>query len=164
MNDIEYGWIDKDKKKHSIVDEAYSDNYILQNPREVIKNKIGVCWDQVELERYYLKANDWNIKTYFLVHYDENKCPTHTFLTYEKDNHYYWLEHAWESFQGIHEYKSLKELLLDIKSKFITYELNNNYKKENLILYEYKKPKYHISVQDFYKHCESGSKINLENL
>lgn len=164
MDDIEYGWIDKHNEKHSIVDESYSNNYILQNPREVIKNKVGVCWDQVELERYYLKANNWNIKTYFLVHYDENKCPTHTFLTYEKNNHYYWLEHAWESFKGIHEYKTLKELLLDIKNKFIKYELNSNYKKENLVLYEYKRPKYHISVQEFYKHCESGSIVNLENL
>ena len=94
MKDIEYGWIDKNNNKHSVVDETYSDNYILQSPNEVIKNKIGVCWDQVELERYYFKGNDWNVKTYFLVHYDGDKCPTHTFLTFEKNNKYYWFEHS----------------------------------------------------------------------
>ena len=156
MNNIEYGWIDKNNNKHNIVDKTYSDNYILQSPNEVIKNKLGVCWDQVELERYYFKSNNWNVKTYFLVHYDGNKCPTHTFLTFEKNKKYYWLEHSWERFRGIHEYKYLKELLFDIKEKFIKYELNNQYEKDNLLLYEYPKPKYHISVQEFYNHCENN--------
>ena len=164
MKDIEYGWIDKNNNKHSVVDETYSDNYILQSPNEVIKNKIGVCWDQVELERYYFKGNDWNIKTYFLVHYDGDKCPTHTFLTFEKNNKYYWFEHSWERFRGIHEYQSLKELLFDIRDKFIKYELDNDFVSENLVLHEYKKPKYHISVQEFYNHCDCGTYIDFEQL
>lgn len=159
MKDIEYGWIDKHNNKHNIVNDEYANNYILQSPNEVIKNKIGVCWDQVELERYYFKGNDWNVKTYFIVHDDGNKCPTHTFLTYEKNNKYYWFEHSWERFRGIHEYNSLKELLNDIKDKFIKYELCDNYVLENLMLYEYKKPKYHISTQEFYDHCNNGINI-----
>ncbi len=163
MKNIAYGWIDKENKRHTLVDETYSDNYILQSPNEIIKNKIGVCWDQVELERYYFKGNDWNIKTYFLVHYDGNKCPTHTFLTFEKNNKYYWFEHSWEKFKGIHEYNSIKELFIDIRDKFIKYELDNNYIAENLVLYEYKKPKYHISVQEFYNHCEHGTYMDYKN-
>lgn len=164
MKNIEYGWIDKNNNKHNFVDETYSNNYILQSPNEVIKNKIGVCWDQVELERYYFKGNDWNIKTYFLVYYDGDKCPTHTFLTFEKNNKYYWFEHSWESFRGIHEYESLKKMLLDIRDKFIKHELNNDYVSKNLVLHEYKKPKYHISVQEFYNHCDYGRYINFEEL
>lgn len=164
MKDIEYGWIDKNNNKHNIVDESYSNNYILQNPKEIIKNKIGVCWDQVELERYYFKGNDWNVKTFFLVHYDGGNCPTHTFLTYEKNNKYYWFEHSWERFRGIHEYKNLKELLLDIRDKFIKYDLDNKYEKDNLVLHEYKKPKYHISTQEFYNHCDYGKYIDFELL
>lgn len=164
MENIEYGWMDKTNNKHNIVDESYSDNYILQSPKEISKNKIGVCWDQVELERYYFKGNDWNIKTYFIVHYDNDKCPTHTFLTFEKNNKYYWFEHSWERFKGIHEYNSLKDLLIDVRNKFIKYELNNNYNKNNLCLYNYKKPKYHLSVLEFYKHCEAGINISLEDM
>lgn len=164
MNAIDYGWLSKDNKIYSNVDETFSNNYILQSPKEIIKNKIGICWDQVELERYYFKANDWNIKTYFLVHYDGDKCPTHTFLTYEKNNKYYWFEHSWERFRGIHEYKSLKELLFDIRNKFIKYELDNDYVVGNLVLHEYKKPKYHISVQEFYIHCDYGKYIDLDTL
>lgn len=164
MNDIEYGWLAKDNKIHNNVDETFSSNYILQNPKEVIMNKVGVCWDQVELERYYFKSNPWNIKTYFIVHYDNDKCPTHTFLTYEKENRYYWFEHSWEKFRGIHEYDSLKELLLDVRDKFIKYELNNQYISENLALHEYKKPKYHISVQEFYNHCDNGKYVDFNTL
>ena len=164
MENIGYGWVDKQGIKHNIDDESYSDNYILQSPKEIIKNKVGVCWDQVELERYYFKGNTWNIKTYFIVHYDDDKCPTHTFLTFEKNNKYYWFEHSWERFRGIHEYKTLKELLLDIQDKFIKYELNNNYNKNNLFIYHYKKPKYHLNVLEFYKHCENGINITLEDM
>ena len=163
MKNIEYGYVDKNNNKYSIVDETFSDNYILQSPNEVIKSRIGVCWDQVELERYYFKGNGLNIKTYFIVHYDNDKCPTHTFLTFEKDNKYYWFEHSWEIFSGIHEYATLKDLLLDVRDKFIKYELNNNYIKENLCIYDYKKPKYHLSVLEFYKHCESGINISMED-
>ena len=158
LEQIEYGWVDDEKKKHLTIDETFSKKYRLQSPKEIIENKIGVCWDQVELERYYFKGYQ-NIKTYFIVHYDNDKCPTHTFLTYQKDNKYYWFEHAWEKWKGIHEYSSLEELLLDVKEKFILDELKNNYNKNNLCLYEYKKPKSNITVEEYYKHCEQGKKI-----
>lgn len=164
MKTIEYGWIDKNNNKHNIIDETFSDNYILQSPNEIIKNKIGVCWDQVELERFYFNEKNWDVKTYFLVHYNGNKCPTHTFLTFEKNNRYYWFEHSWERFRGIHEYKSLKELLFDVRDKFIKYELNNQYNLNNLVLHEYKQPEYHITVQEFFNHCDYGTYIDFEEL
>ena len=164
MKDIEYGWLDKKSRLRKIVDASYSDNYILQSPKEVIENKIGVCWDQVELERYYFKGSDWNIKTFFLVYYDNENCPTHTFLTFEKNNKYYWFEHAWEIVRGIHEYKTLKDLLLDVKDKFIKEELHNTYEKDKLALHEYKKPKYHSKTEEFYKHCECGKQIDFKSL
>ena len=163
MNDISYGFMDKNKKIHQNFNESFVNDYILQTPNEIIKNKVGTCWDQVELERYYLKNNQINIKTYFLVYYDEKNCPTHTFLTYEKNNKYYWFEHAWEKYKGIHEYSNKKELLVDIKKKFIKSELNNKVLINNLVLYEYKKPPKNLTVQQFYKHCESGKKVTLND-
>ena len=164
MQNIDYGWLDKNGNKHRVADEKISNNYMLQNPKEIIKNKIGVCWDQVELERYYFKGNDWNVKTYFIVYYDGGKCPTHTFLTYEKNDKYFWFEHSWKRFEGIHEYNTKKDLLLDVRDKFIRYELSNQCDSENIVLYEYKKPKYHITILEFFKHCESGVKILLEDI
>ena len=164
LNKIEYGWIDHNHHKHNVVNETFSNCYILQSPKEVIKNKVGVCWDQVELERYYFKGNDWNIKTFFLVYYDNKNCPSHTFLTFEKNGKFYWFEHSYQIYRGIHEYNSKKELFLDVKNKFIEHRLENNYIDSKLVLHEYKKPKYGISVPEFYQHCDFGRYIDFKEL
>lgn len=164
MKDIHYGWMDKNHHKHTVVDEKFSADYILASPNEVVRNKIGICWDQVELERYYFKANTWNVKTYFIVHYDGDQCPSHTFLTFEKNHKFYWFEHSWEIFRGIHEYHTRKDLLLDVRNKFIEHELHYQYVQKQLVLYEYRKPKFHISVQDFYQHCDEGRTIDFNEL
>ncbi len=161
LNEISYGWIDKENNIHDLVNEDFSKLYKLQSPEEVLTNKVGVCWDQVELERSIFTKENYKIKTYFICHYDNASCPTHTFLVYEKNNKFYWFEHSWEIFRGIHEYNSIYELLSDVKEKFIKYELNNNYNKYNLLLREYSKPKYGISVIEFYKHCEENEIINI---
>lgn len=160
IDEIEYGWIDIYNNKNYKVDNKFSDNYKLQSPDEIKKNKIGVCWDQVELERYYFKNSGYKINTYIIVHYDNDKCPSHTFLVYERDDFYYWFEHSWERFKGIYKYKNINELLYDVKNKFIKFELDNQFNENNLILREYKKPKFNISTKEFYKHCENGKIIS----
>lgn len=160
MNEIEYGWVDSYNNKNYELDDKFSDNYKLQSPDEIRKNKIGICWDQVELERYYFKNSGYRISTYAIVYYDNDMCPTHTFLVYEIDNKYYWFEHSWGKFKGIHKYENINDLLIDVKNKFIKFELDNKFNENNLILREYKKPKYNISVMDFYKHFESGKVIS----
>ena len=161
MNTINYGWVDKKGIKHINDFETFSSDYILQSPEELINNKIGVCWDQVELERAYFK-NYKSVKTFFIVHYDNNKCPTHTFLTYKKDNNYYWFEHSWEKLRGIHKYNSEKDLLIEVRQYFIKYELKNKYDEDSLIIREYTKPKYNISVQEIFSHCEKGKEIKIK--
>ncbi len=160
MDTINYGWIDKNGIKHIDDFKTFSDDYILQSPEELINNKIGICWDQVELERECFK-NYKSLKTFFLVHYDNDICPTHTFLTYEKDNKYYWFEHSWKKFKGIHEYNSLNDLLINVKQYFVEFELKNNYDENNLIMRKYTKPKYNITAQGFFKHCGKGEVIKI---
>jgi len=145
MDDIEYGF--KDKK-------------ILNPPKDVIKNKLGVCFEQVELERYYFKGYD--TKTYFIAYKDDAKFHTHTFLVFKKDNKYYWFEHAYERFKGVSEYISLSELLIDVKSKFIKDTLNNNYDNDKLLMYEYQKPLFPLTIDEFFDHCFNGKKIELK--
>lgn len=161
MKDIEYGWVDEQNNKYMKVDDSFKDKYILQSPKDILKSKVGVCWDQVELERYFFKNYVPSVKTFFIVYDDNDKCPTHTFLTFEKNNKFYWFEHSWEIFRGIHEYTSLNQLLLDIKNKFVSCELHGNYEKTNLYIYEYSKTKYHIGTQEFFNHCSSNININI---
>lgn len=160
MDSIEYGYVDKNDCKHANIDEYFAHKYKLQSPQELIKSHLGVCWDQVELERYYFKNYFYPIKTYFIINQDGNKCPTHTFLTIGKNNKYYWFEHAWEKYKGIHEYRTLKALLIDIKDKFIK-DLEEK-EEINILLFEYKKPKSGLSVEDYFKYTMNSKQIEME--
>ena len=147
MNDIKYGYLDINGNIHFDIDEAFDNKYKLQSPNETLNNKVGVCWDQVELERYLFDKKNIKFNTYFIVYYSDNICPTHTFLIYKIDNDYYWFEHSWEKYRGIRKYSSENSALNDIKEKFINDELNNNYDDTNLFILE------------FYHHCENGEKV-----
>ncbi len=158
MNNISYGWVSKNKEIRGNTNTNFFNDFLFQTPKELIKSKIGICWEQVELERYYLQHNNWDLKTYFIV-YNSHECPTHTFLTFKKANLYYWFEHSWEEYAGIHTYDTLEKLLTDVKNKFVKSMLKNKCNISKLALYEYSKPKKHINVTDFFTHCEQG--INL---
>ena len=160
MNSINYGWIDKLGQKHFEDFEDFLSQYVLQSPRQLIKSKLGVCWDQVELERYYFNKINKNVETFFIVYYDNKIFPTHTFLTFKRGNKYCWFEHSWERFRGIYEYNTKEELLLDVRKKFCEFELSNKFDKNNLKIFKYDKPKYNISVNQFFKHCETGISVN----
>lgn len=113
MDDIEYGFLDEcgnniidyDPKKW---DEEFYEFYYLLSPEELLDKKCGVCWDQVELERKIFEENHICVQTYFICTYDGDNLPSHTFLTYEKDNSFYWFEHSWGIYKGIHKYNTKK--------------------------------------------------------
>lgn len=164
IEQIEYGF--KDSKGKNIINDLKKWNsdfckfYYLQTPEELLNTKCGVCWDQVELERKLFYDNSINLKTYFIYIMDGDKLPLHTFLVYIYNKRYYWFEHSWNEYKGIHEYNSVEELFSDVIYKF---KLSHNEvrKNSNLFLYEYEKPKYHISCDDFYKYIETQKLINF---
>lgn len=156
MSDIEYGWMDNNLFGHIGAEQIFSKNYVLQSPDQIIENRLGVCWDLVELERLFCENNKLNFETYFIVYYDDDKCPTHTFLIYELDNKWYWFENSWEKYRGIHQFSDKQELLEDVRNKFIQDLPDEKLNYINLVLYKYDKPKYGISVIEFYHHCENG--------
>ena len=159
MDNISYGWKSKTNQLKTNIDDTFFNEYELETPKEVIKNKIGVCWDQVELERYYFRNQCLELQTYFIVYYGSNKCPTHTFLTLKKDGTYYWFEHSWAKYRGIYAYSSKKALLNDVKAKFIPDFLPSKYNPNNIAIYPYSKPKSHLSAKDFFTHCENNPNI-----
>lgn len=162
LETIEYGF--KDNEGNNIMKddnkwEEFAEFYYLLSPEELLDKKCGVCWDQVELERVLFEKEKIDYKTYF-IYLDDNKIkPSHTFLTYSVDNKYFWFEHAWEIYKGIHEYRDEKDMLEDIKNKFIDSRKDEVDKDFTLYLYEYKQPKYHISCDEFYKYIETQNKI-----
>lgn len=163
MDKIEYGFLDVNGDKHLGTLEGFVDLYRLQSPKSVLENKVGVCWDQVELERYLLDEEQIEHWTFFIVQYTDNICPTHTFIIYkDKENgKYVWFEHSWESMRGVYTYDSLEEALKDVKSKYIEDQLKDAYDEDRLVIYEYEKVEPGTSVKGFFEHCEKGKKIDL---
>lgn len=164
LNDIEYGYVDKNQNIHSDDvknwDSNFGNKYRLQSPEELIKNKYGLCWDQVELERYYLEQKNIESKSYFIIAYDGNHEQTHTFIVVKEDK-YYWLEHSWQPYRGIHEYNSLSDLLNDVKTEFEKSVELQNIKDYDLVIYEYSKPKFNLNCTEFMEHCAKGTNINI---
>ena len=166
LDDIEYGF--KDKNGNNLInsklwDKDFSKFYFLLSPEELLYSKCGVCWDQVELERKLFSDVNIDCDTYFIYIDDNNNLPSHTFLTFQLNNKYYWFEHAWYDMKGIHEYSSLDALLNDVKSKFIDsrkneINLNLNHK---CFIYKYNQPKYHINCDEFYEYIKTQMKINI---
>lgn len=165
MNNIEYGF--KDEKGKNILNydlEKWNNDfeifYYLQSPDELLKSKCGVCWDQVELERKLFLDNNIDICTYFVFIDDKNMLPSHTFLTFKNGKYVYWFEHSWAKYKGIHKYDNKSDLLKDIINKFKDDhpEINTHSK---IYLYEYQKPKNHISCNEFYKYIETQQNINI---
>ena len=160
MDSIEYGF--KDKSGENIInvdpqkwDADFDKFYYLQTADELLKSKCGVCWDQVELERKLFEDKNIECKTYFIYIVDDDMLPSHTFLTYVDSGKHYWFEHSWNTYRGIHEYESEDALLLDVKEKFLSehgFSSNNSF---SLYIYEYDKPKEHISCNEFYKYIET---------
>lgn len=170
QNKISYGWIDKIGNTHNGVNRAL--DYCLQSPKELLTNKIGICWDNTELCRSFFETmTHLQIETYYLFYEDNAGCPSHTILVFYKNNKVYWFEPMFNNSpnnnSGIHEYNDIKTLLKDFENKFIKYSLYqksipNNYLKQNLKLYQYDKPRYHINGYEMREHINQSKEIILK--
>ncbi len=101
-------------------------------------------------------------KGYALIGNVVTKLRFSEYLTFEKNNKHYWLEHLWNICKGIHKYNTKEVLLLDVRKKFIQYELNNKYEKQNLVLYNTQN---NTKSQNSIPQCRSSIVIvKMENL
>lgn len=159
LQNIDYGYMDMDKNVNHEIDSGFKKKYILSSPEDVLKNEVGTCYDIVELERVYFKNLGLKFQTYFMVYYESKKIFTHTFVVYEENEKFYWFEYAWAKNRGIHEYMSLYDLLTDVRDHFKKFNNLKFMDLDYLCVYKYKKPKFHIGLKDFYKHCENGENV-----
>ena len=160
LSEIDYGFIDhhnnKLVKKNSpqiyYLDTLFRE-YYLQSPFDVINNKIGLCYDHVELMRHWLIKHGYDVNTFYSNIYN------HSIITFKDNDKYYWMETSLKKYIGIHEYKSINILLNDYINKmmndtkldydlfelyyfndvkygcdFYDYVMNIKNKKDNLIL------------------------------
>lgn len=155
---IAYGFVGRNSKRiftsEKEMDEAW-DEYYLQSPEEIIDSKHGVCWDMAEFEREWFVEHGYECKVFFMMFAKEGgtNLPTHTFLAYDKDKKWYWFEHSFGDYRGIHEYGSIEELVEDVKKTHFEHAVRNAGAKAGdlkcLRVCEYDEPNFGASPAEF---------------
>ncbi|MDD3340971.1 MAG: hypothetical protein PHN72_02055 [Bacilli bacterium] len=160
---IHYGFVSKNGKiyKEQGTEEWNNDWYptcIVQDGESLIESHYGTCWDQVELERKWFDEHNYQYKTIFMW-FEVNRpsnLPTHAFLLFKRDNKYYWFEHAFEPYKGIHEFDSEENLIEYVKDKQLEYAIETGIStwqdRDFIKCYEYTKPESHLGVDDYIYH------------
>lgn len=138
--DVKYGQLDIYTKK-PIKGKISDDAILVCKPDQLMKYKVGTCWDQslYTYARLKKELGTANVRVIGYVYTNtHNKLTTHTTIIAKDKKDYYWSEHAWHEQQGVHgPYKSAEEIIREIKSylpkgsKVLTWKdnLNNVYDK-----------------------------------
>lgn len=98
----------------------YSDFTRLKSPLETFISTNGSCHDQVMLEFQELFDMGLSPRAKFIMAVEEDGQggETHSFVYFEFDGDYYWLENAWEDMRGLHKYNSEAELIEAVMFSF----------------------------------------------
>ena len=106
MEYIQYGWIDINNKIHIKTIENIKSLYRLASIDEINEYKVGICFDQVEYERFYF--ND-RFETHSYAIFSAHMM--HAFLALKSDIGYIYFEHSSSKSRGIYYFKSMELLL-----------------------------------------------------
>lgn len=132
------------------------DKWKLNTELELLNNPYGLCFDYVELERYWFQKHNFEHQTifiYFALEY-ENEYSTHSTLIYKQNNKWYHFEVANHNNQGIHEFNTYQDTVSYIINEFIKYNQTlNNYLDKDLInkikLFTYPKPDNNLNFSEY---------------
>ena len=156
-DNINYGYVSSDGtiyNSDSINWKNWSFNCIVQDSDGILDTKYGTCWDQVELERKWFSEHNYIFKTLFMafnINY-ENDLPTHTFLVFYENSKWYWFEHSFYDYKGIHEFKDLNRLIEYVKECQIRYVYKNKnikFNSNDILVFEYDKPNKNMNVDEY---------------
>lgn len=158
--DIKLGYRDKDGILCSGFNVNFKDRYYLQTPKALLDSKVGLCFDQVELERELVTKLDVDCRTYFITYPDDKMDYAHAFLIYKDAKKYYWIENAWLKYRGLHVYDSKDDLFDDILVKFVETIPDGDVKK--IKMYMFDKPRAGINYTKYLSHCINGRNIKVK--
>ena len=149
-DNITFGWIDVTKRKHTDLNSLY----YLQTPMDLIRNRLGISLDVVELIRAYFNTFVSDIETYYFCSKNDFFL-SHAIFVYYENNKVYWFEPFLENKSGIFEYDTIDELLKDAEEKIKAY-----LKEDSIDIYLYSELKYYINQNRIEKYIKEGIKIN----
>lgn len=167
MDCIQYGWMDKSGNICGTGDDDnenhFFDDYRLQSPEQLTKTKVGVCWDQSELERKWFSSHGYPHAVIYLEIDDGQNCPSHTFLLYMKPNdvdRVYWFEHSWGQMKGIHKYLDVVDCIRNVAIK---HQMASNATGKLIIKNISIPPKSGSTCEEFMNHCRNSSTVAINH-
>ena len=153
LKKFDYAFIDKNGKE---LPEDEAMKAYVQSPEQLANLGKGVCTDFVEYTKVKLDELDIPFSVYNIKCTDKDgDQPAHVFVVAEVDDKFYWLEAAWHSEAGVHEYKDILELFEDIARKHCIYD-GENYL-ESCEIREIKKSLVGMSQDEIYDYIETLS-------
>lgn len=114
---FQYGVIDNNGNKYydSNSDEFQlicDTQWKLRSVNEMLKDGVGHCYDQVEIERDWFTKKGFEVKTFWIAAYQEeieNSGFSHAYLIYKDSGEWKLFEHSDFSNRGIHIFKSVND-------------------------------------------------------
>lgn len=155
MSDFTYGYKTKDNIfLTEFVTDDFSKDYILQTPQEMEKSRVGVCWCQVEYQRFYFE-NFIKIpfKTFYIEQDNEERA-SHTFLIYYQNNKCYHFENAFFDMRGIREFDNNEKIFKMVALSSETYSMEPKFS-----VWQYNRPEYHIDCEEFMNNATTNKRI-----
>ena len=152
LEGISYGYIDQDGNKIINSMDNINKAYRVSSPSEVLENKLGSCFDKVELERTIF-SEYFDTQSYALVRFPM----VHSFIVLNDGKQYIYFEQSSPKMRGIYKFSSLDELLGYVLNKYI--DVNNIKNVDKLSLVKYDKLETGMTVKDLMKIFESSTNI-----
>lgn len=139
---IKYGWIGKDNILRISTIQDFTKQYRVSTLEEVLQTGIGICFEQVALEKEFFARQ--NIKTETFSIFTTHMC--HAFLLYEKNHIFYKFEHSSSKCRGIFSYDTKEDLLrAEVDSFCERHSIKN---KEKVCLVLYNEIQKHATIQE----------------
>lgn len=166
---VHFGYLDKYNRVHTPEEEDFDavwrDVYIVENHNDVLTNKFGNCWDQVEFERTWFLEHGYEVKTIFEMFMLDyvNPYPTHSFLIFKDQNKWCWFENSDAPNGGVHAYDSIEDLLNDQLNRYINFVKREYHIKSDelssLKVFSFSEPENHLSADAYLEHVTKGKRL-----
>lgn len=163
---FQYGVIDNNGNKYydSNSDEFQlicDTQWKLRSVNEMLKDGIGHCYDQVEIERNWFTKKGFEVKTFWISAYQEkieNSGFSHTYLIYQDNGVWKLFEHSDFSNRGIYTFKTIKDAVKCQAEHQIKFAEScvKPLKQYTTCIKEYNKPPVNVNMQEYLEFIDNS--------
>ncbi len=122
-NNITYGWLDKNGRKHLNNLKGFRENYHISSIKEILRSGLGTCIEQAKMIKSTFDMLGIESKLYCHRSYENEEnfnkeVRMHCFLLFKEGDNWYHFEHSNRPKRGIHKYKNIDEAINSITSGY----------------------------------------------